>query len=525
MEKNKTITSLGLLFLGLALLLSACGASTESPNIVVSSANTAVAKPADTTGDKDKAAPAMTPSSRATDAGNGGVAMISPQAVASAPTAQIFAGSVTVNAPPQSGSVASGGSANPTATPTEIAIVLPTRAAIPGGTMMPATMMPSANFVEPVPANGAKPAQPILPRATAPVIVDQTPLKAGAVDDNLRFGEYLTYIKNYSTGNALAFDVNERYLIKVVDGNAKSVANADVEILSGDIVLFKGKTYSDGQTAFFPRAIAGTNQFSGFEAKVTKAGKTTSKKFERIPQQTPAQPIVWTLTIDSPSQVINNPTLDLLFLLDSTGSMGGEISKIQQTIKDIAYQISVLPSSPKIRYGVVTYRDRNDTYITRKYGFTDNLGDFSNFLNTISAGGGGDIPESLNEALHVTLNDMNWTKDEAVRLTFLVADAPPHLDYAQDYKYTDEASSAVSKGIKIYSIGASGLSKSGEYILRQIALITQAQYLFITRGGDEAQPGSGGAASNTGTDFEERTLDRIVVNIVRRELLNLTQQP
>jgi hypothetical protein len=203
--------------------------------------------------------------------------------------------------------------------------------------------------------------------------------------------------------------------------------------------------------------------------------------------------------------------------------MGGEIRKIQQTISDIAYQISTLPGNPRVRYGVVTYRDRGDSYVTRKYGFTENLGEFSNFLNSISAGGGGDYPESLNEALHVAINDMNWNSAEAVRLTFLVADAPPHLDYSNDYRYTDESVEAVRRGIKIYAIGASGLDARGEYIFRQLSQITLAQYLFVTRGGDENQPGSGGPASNTNVVTEERALDKIVVNIVRREVTNLTQ--
>jgi hypothetical protein len=50
-----------------------------------------------------------------------------------------------------------------------------------------------------------------------------------------------------------------------------------------------------------------------------------------------------------------------------------------------------------------------------------------------------------------------------------------------------------------------------------------AQYLFITRGGDEEQPGSGGPASNTNIVYSEKSLDKIVVNIVRQELSNLTQ--
>jgi hypothetical protein len=359
-----------------------------------------------------------------------------------------------------------------------------------------------------------------------PQPVDQEPLKAGTVDDNAKFSEYLQYLRNYSGKSGLPFDVTERYIINVIDGSAHSVANANIKIYDGQNLVFEGKTYSNGQLLFFPRAIRKAEQVNQFEVIAEKDGQIIRRSFLRSAADQQNQQVengaTWTLDFkDKVASTLETPNLDLLFLLDSTGSMGGEIRKIQQTISDISYQISQLPGSPKIRYGVVTYRDRGDSYVTRKFGFTENLGDFSNFLNSISAGGGGDYPESLNEALHVAVQTMNWNKADAVRLAFLVADAPPHLDYNDDYKYTDELDEAVKRGIKVYAIGASGLDKMGEYVFRQLAEVTMAQYLFITRGGDEGKPGSGGPASNTNVDYQERSLDKLVVNIVQRELANL----
>jgi hypothetical protein len=367
-----------------------------------------------------------------------------------------------------------------------------------------------------------------LPSYTNPQPVNQDPLKAGSVDDNLKFDEYMTYLRNYRGSQILNFDVSERYIINVLDGNARTVANSLVRVYAGQDMLFEGKTYSNGQTMFFPRAIPNAKQAQEFTVTAEKNGRSISKQFKRVEQgqeQNRNGGGTWTLDMSGSMRPQLDPpaNLDLLFLLDSTGSMGGEIRKIQQTISDISYQISTLPGNPRVRYGVVTYRDRGDSYVTRKFGFTENLGEFSNFLNSISAGGGGDYPESLNEGLHVAVNDMNWNSGEAVRLVFLVADAPPHLDYPNDYRYTDESVEAMRRGIKIYSIGASGLDTKGEFVFRQIAQITLAQYLFITRGGDENQSGSGGPASNTNVVTEERTLDKIVVNIVRREVTNLTQ--
>src|SRR5690606_42149377 len=61
------------------------------------------------------------------------------------------------------------------------------------------------------------------------------------------------------------------------------------------------------------------------------------------------------------------------------------------------------PSFPTRRssdLGLVAYRDRGDDYITRIYDFTQDVSGFQANLNSVSAGGGGDTPESLNEALH-----------------------------------------------------------------------------------------------------------------------------
>ncbi|HEX2910461.1 MAG TPA: vWA domain-containing protein [Chloroflexia bacterium] len=364
--------------------------------------------------------------------------------------------------------------------------------------------------------------------AVRPSPYNQTPLKAGAVDDNLKFQEYLDYIRSYQDEAVLPVDVSERYIISVIDGDARTVSNAAVKIYGGQQLLFEGKTYSNGQVLFFPRAIAGASQFTRFDVTVEKAGQSTTRSFQRLnleQSQDQSAGTTWSIELKGSlhAQPGVSPTLDLLFLLDSTGSMGGEIRQVQQTISEISYQINELPGAPKVRFGVVTYRDRGDNYVTRKYGFTSNLGEFSNFLNSISAGGGGDYPESLDEALDVAIKNMNWDAGNAVRLTFLVADAPPHLDYPDDVKYTRSVVEAVRQGIKIYTIGASGLSKQGEYIFRQLSELTLAQYLFITRGGDEGKPGSGGPASNTGVTYQEKNLAQIVINIVRSEVTNLAQ--
>lgn len=362
-----------------------------------------------------------------------------------------------------------------------------------------------------IPAERPYPCHQPCPPPPPPQPPVREPLRAGWVDDNHNFADYLRYLREGRGHAAWPVDVDERYLIAVLDADQRPVVNSTVRVYAGQTTTFTGRTYANGQTLFFPRAVREAVQATEFTVTAEKDGLTTSQLFRR------GDGGLWKLTLDGRAPRSTPTRLDVLFLIDSTGSMGGEIAKIQATLVSIAGRIDQSAGQPRIRYGAVTYRDRGDEYITRKFGFTSDLQSFQGWLNGIRAGGGGDVPESLNEALHVAVEGMDWDAGDAVRLVFLVADAPPHLDYPNDYRYTTEAATAVRKGIKLYTIGASGLDPSGEYVFRQLAQLTFAQYIFITRGGDE-YAGGGGPASATNIQSAENNLDDIIVRIVTQEL-------
>jgi hypothetical protein len=138
----------------------------------------------------------------------------------------------------------------------------------------------------------------------------------------------------------------------------------------------------------------------------------------------------------------------------------------------------------------------------------------------VYADGGGDYPEDLNTALANAIHEPEWRVEETVSLIFLVADAPPHLDYDQQNHYAVEMLNAAERGIKIYPIASSGLDSQGEYIFRQMAQATGGRFIFLTYGA--GGPGSTG----TETDFEVSdytvaSLDALVVKIVEEELAYL----
>ena len=216
------------------------------------------------------------------------------------------------------------------------------------------------------------------------------------------------------------------------------------------------------------------------------------------------------------------PRLDLVFMVDATGSMGDEINKLKASMRAMSEQIAQLPGQPDICYGLVAYRDRGDVFITRTHDLTDDLGAFQNLLSRVQAQGGGDTPEALNEALHEVVHGLSW-RVNAARLVVLVADAPPHLDYGAP-QYDTDMQAALAKGIKLFAVGASGLDPVGEYIFRQLAQYTAGRFVFLTyKNAADAPSGPGTQTVHDVKNYSVQTLDRLVVRLVSEEMARLAR--
>src|SRR4051812_39795424 len=107
------------------------------------------------------------------------------------------------------------------------------------------------------------------------------------------------------------------------------------------------------------------------------------------------------LAIASPAHA--RPTVEVAFVLDTTGSMGALIEGAKRKIWSIA--TAILDSNPDadIRMGLVAYRDIGDDYVTRTFDLTTDIQDLYAHLLETRARGGGDWPESVNEALDVAV--------------------------------------------------------------------------------------------------------------------------
>jgi Mg-chelatase subunit ChlD len=176
--------------------------------------------------------------------------------------------------------------------------------------------------------------------------------------------------------------------------------------------------------------------------------------------------------------------IEVVFVLDTTGSMGGLIQAAKEKIWSIATTMSQAQPAPEIKMGLVAYRDRGDNYVTQRVDLSADLDTIYATLMDFRADGGGDGPESVNQALHEAVNNTSWSQDkETYRVVFLVGDAPPHMDYQDDVKYPTTLAIAKSKGIVINTIQA-GDSGETQRFWTLIAESGSGQYAQVSQTGD-----------------------------------------
>ncbi|MFC1587228.1 VWA domain-containing protein [Planctomycetota bacterium] len=115
--------------------------------------------------------------------------------------------------------------------------------------------------------------------------------------------------------------------------------------------------------------------------------------------------------------------LEIVFLFDSTGSMGQYLNETKKKIIFLTKLIDAMV--PKNRIAIGTYRDRGDDYVVRGLPLTTNKKKLHRYMKDILAEGGGDEPEALAEALLWAFNENKWSP-EAEKVVIFIGDAQPH---------------------------------------------------------------------------------------------------
>ena len=180
----------------------------------------------------------------------------------------------------------------------------------------------------------------------------------------------------------------------------------------------------------------------------------------------------------SAQKIAAGPRVEVAFVLDTTGSMGGLIDGAKRRIWSIARRIGEGRPRPDLRIALVAYRDIGDAYVTRTYDFTGDMDEVFGHLSEFRAEGGGDGPEHVSAAMHDAVHRLTWSTGNSLRMIVLVGDAPPHLDYQDGFDYRRHVGEARQHGIVVESIQC-GQDAQTAQVWREIASAGAGQYAQI----------------------------------------------
>jgi Mg-chelatase subunit ChlD len=176
-------------------------------------------------------------------------------------------------------------------------------------------------------------------------------------------------------------------------------------------------------------------------------------------------------------------TLEMVFVLDTTGSMGGLIEGAKQRIWGIINEVMQKPSRPRVRVGLVAYRDIGDEYVTKVLPITEDLDKAYTTLMSYKADGGGDEPENVRKALSEGVKNAGWAPlaRGMAQIVFLVGDAPPQ-NYVQEPDVLATTLIAVKKNMIVNTIQC-GVVNGTKEIWQTIAARGEGKYFAIAQDG------------------------------------------
>ena len=296
------------------------------------------------------------------------------------------------------------------------------------------------------------------------------------------------------------FDMHEVY----VTSNDCPVVGANVYLLSENKQIYSAVTDSTGTAFVFgdgDRIEAESGQYVA-SAEVAEG--------------------VTEISLDSYLSCVDE--LEIMFVVDTTGSMGDELSFLCDELSGIVTRVSSSLNC-KIRLGLLFYRDKGDNYVTRKFDFVEvnsskGLNTVIKNINAQSSSGGGDYPEAVDRALKEAV-EMNWHTNSKTRLLFHILDAPYHDEQENQSVFANAVHKAAEKGIRIIPVAASGLDTIGQYIKRSAALLTRGTYTFLT---DDSGIGNPHELPAVG-EFTVEYLSDLMVRLIKGYYTGEFEQP
>ena len=294
-------------------------------------------------------------------------------------------------------------------------------------------------------------------------------MTAGEWNDLHNWKDWLTLLEDENYGimmERFSIHPTDRYSTIVVNQNNAVMPNVLVQLIDkNEVVLWETYTDNAGKAELWENALI--KDQSAFAIRVSNQVKSDIVKIEDG-----SNTFILEEACYSPEK------MDIVFTVDATSSMNDEISYLKSELLDVIDRIKETNETIDFNLGSVFYRDVNDEYLTRVSPLSPTIEETIEFVGKQNANGGGDQPEAVESALEETLN-LSW-RAGALKLVFLILDAPPHEDDATMKRIRTQIKEAANKGIKLIPVTASGIGRETEFLMKFMAILTNGTYVFIT---------------------------------------------
>ena len=363
--------------------------------------------------------------------------------------------------------------------------------------------------------------EPILSEPSAELSVDEPfggdgpragVVTAGDIDDGLNLAAFARHEVRAASALGLPRAPLRTPLIATFrgpDGSPAPGVNYTLRRPGEEAPFHSGVSGVDGRILVFPSVI-GAGRIRTAELRAFGNGREIAR------HSITAGAEDTTITLTAPG-VWSPEFLDLVLVIDTSGSMGDEHAWLTQEFTQVVRSARAAAPGLDIRYGLVAYRSPGDNYAVRDYGFTKDPSQIQSWLAGLDATGGAGGPEVAARALQ-TAADMRWRQGRGERLIFQIGDEPPAR--ARSRAYHQAAAQAARQGVQVFGLGASGIDKDMELLMRQAALVTGGRYLFLT---DDSGVGRAHAEPAIAC-YRVTTLKSLLDRVLRSELTGVRQE-
>ncbi|MDE6591633.1 MAG: VWA domain-containing protein [Oscillospiraceae bacterium] len=330
-------------------------------------------------------------------------------------------------------------------------------------------------------------------------------LTAGEWNDNKHFGEYLKLMstdKWQEEHSLFKVRSSRRHTVVVTDSNGEYVENALVTLKSGSRILGQARTNNKGVAYVFYN-INGRRE----TPSVLEISAGSERRRFRISQEDIC--LKFNVSLKGEYKAPEK-ALDLMFMIDTTGSMDDELEYLQAEFLDVIKRVDSDNPGLDKRVSMNFYRDEGDDYIVRPFAFTSDMQKASEQLSAQEAYGGGNYPEAVDAALENAVNGHKWRED-STKIMFMVLDAPAHSSDEITRSLVSSAKAASAKGIRIIPIVSSGAEFDVEYLMRTMAVISGGTYVYLT---DESGVGYSHLAPTVSEEPEDEKLNELMIRLI-----------